>query len=62
MGNARKKRLMWTLRWGIILGLYVAFWHINWVKWTLMITVPIGLYCLHMVLFGLEEGNQSPQE
>jgi hypothetical protein len=53
---------MWTLRWGIILGLYVTFWHVNWVKWTLMITVPIALYCLHVVLFETEEGSQSPQE
>jgi hypothetical protein len=53
---------MWTLRWGIILGLYVAFWHANWVKWTLMIAAPIGLYCLHVVVFETETENQDPHE
>ena len=58
----KSKLIIWVVRWIITIALYVIFWHISWVKWTLLFSVPLGLYSLHMIIFGMEEVLTKFQE
>ena len=52
----KKQRLtIWKIRWYIALLLYIIFWHIEWVRWTLIISIPVGLYSLYVILFGFNK-------
>ncbi len=39
----RRKILFWILRTGIAALVYLIFWKFSWVRWTLVITVPISI-------------------
>jgi hypothetical protein len=41
----RKKKLtLWSIRTIITIGLYIIFWKHSWVKWTLILTVPLNSF------------------
>ena len=46
---------IWKIRWYITFILYIIFWHIEWVRWTLFLTIPLSFYCLYMILFGFHK-------
>jgi hypothetical protein len=48
----RKHSIKWIIRWSITIYLYVTFWEYEWVRWTLVLTIPLGLASLYMTLFG----------
>ena len=47
----RKKKLaIWTVRTILSIVLYIIFWKYEWVRWTLILYVPLALFNLVMVL------------
>lgn len=47
----KKKLIMWSIRTSISIGLYIVLWkHKNWIKWSLVLTVPLSLFSLFMIL------------
>lgn len=46
----KKKLVLWTVRTLITITLYVLFWKHDWVKWTLVVTIPLSLFSLFMIL------------
>lgn len=46
----QKKLLLWLVRTLMTILIYVLFWEYNWVKWTLLITVPLSLFSLFTIL------------
>ena len=47
-----KKRLIrMYIRWGLTFLLYYYFWHITWVRWSLVIVAPMILFNLGMLLY-----------
>lgn len=47
----KKKLILWSIRTLIIVILYVVFWKYNWVKWSLIITIPLSLISLLTIIF-----------
>lgn len=52
LSTAYKKRklIIWTIRTGLSVVLYVIFWKYEWVRWTLILYVPLALFNLVMIL------------
>ena len=47
----RKKKLtLWSIRTTISLILYVIFWKHDWVKWSLLLTIPLSLFSLFTII------------
>src|SRR5688572_9897444 len=46
----RKKWLFWAVRTILTVVLYIVFWEHTWVRWTLLVTVPLSLFSLFAVL------------
>lgn len=46
----KKKLVLWLVRTVILVVLYVIFWEHNWVKWSLVGTVPLSLFNLFMLV------------
>ena len=46
----KKKLILWTIRTTITVMLYVIFWKHSWVKWTLLLTVPLNLFSLFTIV------------
>ena len=45
-----RKLILFGIRWTITIALYVIFWdRWPWLKWTLILTVPLGAYALYMI-------------
>jgi len=42
----QKKLLLWLVRTFITTILYVLFWDYSWVRWSLVLTVPLNLFSL----------------
>ena len=47
--RARRSLVLWIIRWAITTALYVYFWNHQWVRWTLLITAPLGLFSLYVI-------------
>lgn len=45
-GVRRKKLILWIIRTAISVGIYWYFWDYIWVRWTLVLTVPLSLLSL----------------
>ncbi|MFP2996053.1 hypothetical protein ABN763_09080 [Spongiivirga sp. MCCC 1A20706] len=45
----RKKFLLWSLRTLVALILYIIFWKHSWVRWTLVIYIPLTLISLFSI-------------
>ena len=46
--RGRRSFVLWFVRWAITVALYVIFWKHEWVRWTLLLTVPLGLFALYL--------------
>ena len=46
----KKKLIIWTVRTVLSVVLYVIFWNYEWVRWTLILYVPLSLFNLIMLL------------
>jgi len=46
----KKKLILWTVRTTISVVLYVIFWKYNWVKWSLLLTIPLSLFSLFTII------------
>ena len=46
----KKKLIIWTVRTVLSVVLYVIFWEYEWVRWTLVLYVPLSLFNLIMLL------------
>ncbi|HEX6171048.1 MAG TPA: hypothetical protein VFZ33_15270 [Chitinophagaceae bacterium] len=46
----KKKLIIWTVRTVLSVVLYVIFWKYEWVRWTLILYVPLSLFNLIMLL------------
>lgn len=51
-GFFKKKLILWCVRWAVTILLYVVFWKYAWVRWTLLVTIPLGLASLFMIVRG----------
>lgn len=47
----RKKLIVWAIRTTIAIALYVIFWEYNWVRWTLVLYIPLNLLGL-LAIYG----------
>jgi hypothetical protein len=45
----RKKLALWFIRTAISIGIYWYFWDYTWVRWTLVLTVPLSLLSLSTI-------------
>jgi hypothetical protein len=45
----RKKLALWFIRTAISVGIYWYFWDYTWVRWTLVLTVPLSLLSLSTI-------------
>jgi len=45
----KKKLIIWTVRTVLSAVLYVIFWKYEWVRWTLILYVPLSLFNLLMI-------------
>ena len=46
----KKKLILWAIRTTLSVILYVIFWKHNWVKWSLLLTVPLSLFSLFTII------------
>ncbi|MBK7681876.1 MAG: hypothetical protein IPJ26_05065 [Bacteroidetes bacterium] len=46
----KKKLVLWAIRTTISVILYVIFWKHNWVKWSLLLTIPLSLFSLFTII------------
>lgn len=46
----RKKILLWAIRTFLAVLLYVWFWHIGWVRWSLVLYIPLNLLGLFVII------------
>jgi len=46
----KRKLIMWIVRTGLSVVLYVIFWKYEWIRWTLIAYVPLSLFNLIMIL------------
>jgi len=51
-GFKRKKLIVWCIRTILATVLYVWFWHITWVKWSLLIYIPLNVLGLFFIIGG----------
>jgi hypothetical protein len=49
-GFIRKKLIFWLIRTVITIVLYIIFWKYSWVRWTLILTVPLNLLGLFAIV------------
>ena len=45
----KKKLIIWTVRTVLSVVLYIIFWKYEWVKWTLILYIPLSLFNLLMI-------------
>ncbi len=46
----KRKLIFWAIRTTISIILYVIFWKHNWVKWSLLFTIPLSLFSLFTII------------
>ena len=46
----KKKRILWVIRTSISVVLYIVFWKYDWIKWTLVVTVPLSIFSLFTII------------
>lgn len=45
----KKKLIIWVIRFILTIVIYIYFWHVSWLKWTLFLMVPLTLFNLFMI-------------
>jgi ABC-type transport system involved in Fe-S cluster assembly fused permease/ATPase subunit len=46
----KKKLILWAIRTSISVVLYIVFWKYDWIKWTLVVTVPLSIFSLFTII------------
>ena len=46
----RKKLVIWTVRTILTIVIYVIFWKYTWIRWTLILYIPLSLFNLFALL------------
>ncbi len=46
----RKKLVIWGIRTFLAVVLYIWFWHIAWVRWSLLLYIPLNLLGLFAIV------------
>ena len=46
----KRKLIIWTVRTILSVVLYIIFWKYEWVRWTLILYVPLALFNLVIIL------------
>jgi len=46
----KNKLILWIIRTVISVILYILFWSYTWVKWTLLLTIPLNLFSLFTII------------
>jgi len=46
----KKKLIIWAVRTVLSAVLYVIFWKYEWVRWTLILYIPLSLFNLLMII------------
>jgi len=46
----KRKLIIWTVRTGLSVVLYIIFWKYEWVRWTLILYIPLSLFNLLMIV------------
>lgn len=46
----KKKLILWAIRTSISVVLYIIFWKYNWVKWSLVVIVPVSIFSLFIII------------
>ncbi|HOX83191.1 MAG TPA: hypothetical protein PLJ60_19735 [Chryseolinea sp.] len=49
-GYRRKKLMLWFIRTSITVVLYLLFWKHSWVKWTLLLTIPLSIFSFFTIV------------
>ena len=56
----KRKLMIWVVRWILTIALYVWFWNWAWwVKWTLLFTIPLGMWSLYVILNTRKKINEK---
>lgn len=58
----RKKMILYGIRTSIAAILYVVFWKHEWVRWTLLLYIPLNLFGLWMILYGTKKLKQKQEK
>ena len=48
--HRKRKLIIWTVRTILSVVLYIVFWKYEWVRWTLILYVPLALFNLIMII------------
>ena len=46
----KKKLILWSIRTSLTVILYLYFWNHAWVKWSLLLTIPLSLFSLASII------------
>ena len=46
----RKKLIFWIIRTSLSVVLYIIFWEYNWVRWSLLLAIPLSLASLFLIV------------
>ena len=46
----RKKLVMWSVRTILTIIIYIIFWKYEWIRWTLILYIPLSLFNLFALL------------
>ena len=46
----KRKLILWAVRTSISVVLYIIFWKYDWVKWSLVVTVPFSIFSLFAII------------
>lgn len=46
----KKKLILWFIRSILTIIMYIIFWDYSWVRWSLLVTVPLNLFSLFSIL------------
>jgi len=56
----KRKLTMWVVRWILTIALYIWLWNWQWwVKWTLLLSIPLGIWSLYTILSSRKKINEK---
>jgi len=56
----KRKLTMWVVRWILTIALYVWLWNWQWwVKWTLLLAIPLGAWSLYVIISNRKKINEK---
>lgn len=46
----KKKLVLWSIRTVLTIVLYIIFWKYSWVRWSLVVSIPLSVLNLAMII------------